>query len=152
MKPCLGPKMKALFSEWEVNLERLWTTGLYVSIQGSTSGRAIHRTQRQPEKGAGGDRTPDCVLPGQPCTFVGWGGETENLFLNCAGAVSLGEGRPSPWLWGPTEFIRTRVREAPASSWRHGEPVFSWKSPSRQVSLLFTFWRFWESAPDCQKQ
>lgn len=101
MKPCLRAKMKMLFSEWKVNLEKVVVNRTQMSPFGaSTSGRAIYCTQRQPEKGVGGDRTPDCVLPDQPRTFIrlGWG-DREPFSKLCRGG-----------LYGGGEALLTTVR------------------------------------------
>lgn len=60
---------------------------------------------------------------------------------NCAKVTSVGEGKPPSKLRSSTEFICTRVSEAP-DFLRQGQPVFSRKSPSCSVSLLLTVLRF----------
>lgn len=63
----------------------------------STSGRIIYYTQRQLERGAGGDRTPDCVLPNQPCTFMrlGWGDREPFSKWGRGGLCGWGEALPT---------------------------------------------------------
>lgn len=93
-----GPKWKHWF-EWEVNLEKVVVNRTYMSPFGASTGssRVICCTQRQPEKGASGNRTPDCVLVDQSCAFIrlGWGDREPFSKLCRGGLCGWGEALPT---------------------------------------------------------